>query len=153
MDTKENIIETLLNDPPYGGHGAMKVKADCIGRGKMWAYDNDNDPLYYYVKSWGDGTQGSDWMGPYNSGEEVNITHQYPDRLQVYFVWVKVKDDTDGDGIPDGPISHDFNFTAESARGKSKTFCFSELLDKNDFLKAVLTKITIKNFFDFRHLK
>ncbi len=50
--------------------------------------DPDNDQIYY-LWSWGDGN--SEWMGPYNSGEEVSITHEWNEEGS-FEVRVKCKD-------------------------------------------------------------
>jgi len=48
-----------------------------------------NGEILYYYWDWGDGTN-SDWIGPYNSGEEVNISHVWNERGS-YSVKVKAK--------------------------------------------------------------
>lgn len=50
--------------------------------------DGDDD-VYYYI-DWGDGTQ-SDWLGPYESGEEVTASHTWTSRGS-YEIKVKAKD-------------------------------------------------------------
>jgi len=52
--------------------------------------DVDGNIVYYYW-DWGDGSS-SDWIGPYNSGEEVTISHIWNKRGE-YSIKVKAKDD------------------------------------------------------------
>ena len=51
--------------------------------------DPDGDQLYY-LWDWGDNTT-SDWLGPYNSGEEIIASHSWSDE-GVYEIKVKAKD-------------------------------------------------------------
>jgi len=51
--------------------------------------DPDGDKIYYMF-DWGDGTNTS-WLGPYDSGEEVNVSHSWSKR-GTYEVKVKAKD-------------------------------------------------------------
>jgi hypothetical protein len=37
--------------------------------------DPDNDDVYYFI-DWGDNTT-SDWLGPYDSGEEISVSHRW----------------------------------------------------------------------------
>jgi len=55
----------------------------------------------YYNFSWGDSTY-SDWLGPFESGEECRVSHVWT-RSGMYKIKVKVKDDPNGDGdLSDG---------------------------------------------------
>ena len=49
-----------------------------------------NDDQIYFLFNWGDGTN-SGWIGPYNSGDIVNISHSW-DARGNYEIKVKVKD-------------------------------------------------------------
>jgi len=51
--------------------------------------DPDGDNLYY-IFDWGDGTN-SGWLGPYNSGEKVQVSHIWTKKGQ-YIIKVKAKD-------------------------------------------------------------
>lgn len=53
------------------------------------ALDPNSDDLQYYIQ-WGDGST-EDWFGPYASGEEVKITHQYSKKGKS-IIKAKVKD-------------------------------------------------------------
>jgi hypothetical protein len=52
--------------------------------------DPDGDMLYYKW-DWGDGTF-SDWLGPYDSGEQIFISHQWSEK-GIYNVKVKARDE------------------------------------------------------------
>jgi hypothetical protein len=51
--------------------------------------DNEEDKIYYYV-DWGDGTF-DEWLGPFNSGEEVIISHVW-ETEGTYNIISKAKD-------------------------------------------------------------
>jgi hypothetical protein len=54
--------------------------------------DPEGDEIYYYI-DWGD-EQFEEWIGPYESGEEVIVTHMW-DELDTYVIQVKAKDTDD----------------------------------------------------------
>ena len=54
--------------------------------------DPNDDNVYYYIE-WGDG-QLEEWLGPYNSGEEVTIAHIW-DNKGSYTIRAKAKDTQD----------------------------------------------------------
>lgn len=53
------------------------------------ATDDEGDNLYYWIE-WGDNTS-DEWIGPYPSGEKINITHTWEEKNE-YIVRAKVKD-------------------------------------------------------------
>jgi len=55
-----------------------------------------NDDMVYYKWDWGDGNH-SDWVGPYNSGEEISMLHTWT--KGSYKISVKAMD-TNGDESP-----------------------------------------------------
>ncbi|EMR75539.1 hypothetical protein MBGDF03_00355 [Thermoplasmatales archaeon SCGC AB-540-F20] len=76
---------------------------------------NGDDVLYYYV-DWDDG-QTEEWVGPYDSGEEVTLSHTF-DEKGTYLISAKAKDIHDAEGdwgylevtMPkDKPFSFQFN--------------------------------------------
>jgi len=59
------------------------------------ATDSDSDDTLYYCFYWGDGTS-TGWFGPYTSGTPVTRSHSW-DQVNVYYVWVKIKDNHDAE--------------------------------------------------------
>ncbi|KYK23719.1 hypothetical protein AYK21_02240 [Thermoplasmatales archaeon SG8-52-2] len=53
--------------------------------------DPDGDDIYYFV-DWDDGTS-SEWIGPYNSGEEVDVSHIW-EKSDTYEIKAKSMDST-----------------------------------------------------------
>ncbi|UCF11765.1 MAG: hypothetical protein JSW06_06855 [Thermoplasmatales archaeon] len=53
------------------------------------ASDPENENVFYYI-DWGDGTY-EDWVGPYPSGETIEVTHQWTN-LGDYEIKAKAKD-------------------------------------------------------------
>ena len=51
--------------------------------------DPDDDDVYYYI-DWGDGN-AEEWIGPYNSGEEITVNHTWVEK-DTYTVRVKARD-------------------------------------------------------------
>jgi hypothetical protein len=74
--------------------------------------DNDNDDIYFYIE-WGDNTT-SDWIGPYKSGNDINVNHTWYEKGQ-YKIKVKAKDEFDAES--------DWA-TLEVSMPKKKTFNF-----------------------------
>lgn len=54
--------------------------------------DPEEDMVYYWI-DWGDETSSS-WLGPYNSGQTVDVSHIW-DELGDYFIKAKAKDEDD----------------------------------------------------------
>jgi len=79
------------NQPP----GAPTITGPT--NGTLWysysysfnSVDPDDDPVYYYV-DWGDGNV-EDWVGPFSSGETVDISHSWSSQ-GVYEIRAKAKD-------------------------------------------------------------
>ena len=55
--------------------GPRNIKVGDTGDYDFKASDPDTDDLEYYIK-WGDGNI-EEWIGPYNSDEEVTLSHQW----------------------------------------------------------------------------
>ncbi|UCB59361.1 MAG: hypothetical protein JSV67_03460 [Thermoplasmatales archaeon] len=72
----------IVNGPTYGG---VNVEYDYT----ISSIDEDDDPVYYTVV-WDDGTNEK-YLGPYNSGEEVTLTHTWS-RLGRYQIKFKAHD-------------------------------------------------------------
>jgi hypothetical protein len=77
-------------DQPSMPSGAAQGKIRIDYTFTTSATDTDGDDLYYKW-SWGDGTF-SDWMGPFSSSEEIEVSHNWTKRGS-YEVMVKVRDE------------------------------------------------------------
>lgn len=84
-------IEAILNKPkiPEKPDGPLTGIVN-----KEYAYstvttDPQGDDVYYEF-DWGDGTNSS-WIGPYTSGEKINVKHSWADQ-KTYQIRVKAKD-------------------------------------------------------------
>ena len=60
---------------------------------KFTSTDPDGDDVWYFV-DWGDG-EIKNWIGPYKSGETVNLTHSFSDTWTSYNIRAKAKDTFD----------------------------------------------------------
>lgn len=81
------------NNPPNKPAKPTGVKKGAVGEEYNFStstIDQDED-MIYYKWDWGDGTF-SGWLGPFNSGEEISIIHQWS-RLGIYNVKVKARDE------------------------------------------------------------
>jgi len=64
--------------------------------------DPDNDDVYYYI-DWGD-TTTTGWIGPYDSGYEITLLHNWDDPGE-YDIIVKAKDTSDGESSWSNPFT------------------------------------------------
>jgi rhodanese-related sulfurtransferase len=89
-------LEILINNAPTKPliDGPSKGKAGEQYTFTFSATDIDNDAISFFV-TWGDGTD-SDWIGPYQSGEEITLTHTWADK-DTYELKVKAKDSYDAE--------------------------------------------------------
>ncbi len=60
------------------------------------------DNIFYYI-DWGDGSI-EEWIGPYNSGEEIQISHTWKKQGE-YIIKVKAKDFHGAESIWSDPLS------------------------------------------------
>jgi hypothetical protein len=74
-------------DPDITGStsGKPKIEYEYI----LSTIDPEGYKLYYYI-DWGD-TINTGWIGPYNSGEEININHSWEEKGN-YIIKAKAKD-------------------------------------------------------------
>ena len=85
---------TTLDEPnsaPYAPDisGPPKGKPGVTYEYNFTSTDPDQDEIYYYV-DWGDDTS-TDWTGPYNSGQQVPLTHIWSAK-GTYIIKAKAKD-------------------------------------------------------------
>ncbi|RLF38727.1 MAG: hypothetical protein DRN12_07995 [Thermoplasmata archaeon] len=87
------IIHIIVRDnlPPAKPilHGKHITKTGVKNTFTIEIDDPDNDNVFLYV-DWGDATN-SDWIGPYKSGETLEIDHIWSDS-GIYKIRMKVKD-------------------------------------------------------------
>jgi hypothetical protein len=91
-DWTEIIDVTILyNEPPITPtiNGQTNGKIGTPYTYKIRTTDPDGDKVYYWI-NWGDGTN-SDWLGSYNSGEEIEATHTWNNE-GTFTIEVKAKD-------------------------------------------------------------
>ncbi|MEA3457457.1 MAG: PQQ-binding-like beta-propeller repeat protein [Candidatus Thermoplasmatota archaeon] len=77
--------------------------------------DVDNDDVYLWV-NWGDNTN-SGWLGPYENGEEITLTHSW-NQQGTYSLQAKAKDEHEVEGewttknviMPKNKLSNNFSF-------------------------------------------
>jgi glutaredoxin len=86
---------TTINTPNSAPNKPTISGTDSGKPGSIYKYtitgtDPDSDMVYGYIV-WGDNTT-TDWIGPYNSGEEFSATHSWGEK-GTYTVQVKVKDE------------------------------------------------------------
>lgn len=98
-----NIKENIKPDKPDRPRGSTKCKAGSTATYYSSTTDSEEDPLYYRW-DFGDGTY-SNWLGPYESGEEISVSHKWITEGS-YGVKLKAVDDPNGDGdFTDGKVS------------------------------------------------
>ena len=85
------IFSTVINEPPDKPTlvGPTSLKPNEVGNFIFSAIDYDNDQVYFYI-DWDDGNI-VDWIGPYDSGEEINLTHSWTNKKK-YVIRTQAKD-------------------------------------------------------------
>ena len=86
MYEKPNNLPTTPSKPTGVERGKIGMKYSF----STIADDADNDLLYYKF-DWGDGST-SDWLGPYNPGEEITALHNWS-KFGNYKIQVKARDE------------------------------------------------------------
>jgi hypothetical protein len=81
--------------------GPTKGKPGVDHTFTLSALDDDNDDVYYII-DWGDG-HGEEEIGPYDSGKEISVTHQWTTRA-TYTILVKARDVNSNEG-PEATLS------------------------------------------------
>ena len=86
------ITVSIIHDNPPNTptiDGKARGKVDTLYPYIFNTDDINGDDVYYYIE-WGDG-QVDEWVGPYESGENVEITHQWETK-GTYTIHAKAKD-------------------------------------------------------------
>jgi hypothetical protein len=80
-------INSSPEKPNITGSTSGKPKIEHIYN--FSSVDPEGNKVYYYI-DWGD-TTNTGWIGPYNSGEEINLSHIW-DKKGTYIIKAKAKD-------------------------------------------------------------
>jgi hypothetical protein len=86
------ISVIIINDNPPNTPTIDGKARGAVGTPYPYTFttvDVNGDDVYYYI-NWGDG-QIDEWVGPYSSGEDAEITHQW-DTKGTYTISAKAKD-------------------------------------------------------------
>jgi len=96
IDAVQHIIP-FVNNPPLAPNiiGPTTGKPDIEYEFTFTTTDPDSDNIYYYIK-WDDG-HIEPWIGPYESGEPIEISHKWS-RSGEYTIEAKAKDIHDAEG-------------------------------------------------------
>ena len=123
------------NKPTIGG--LTSGKAGIEYEYTFVTTDPDGDNVYYYIE-WGDGNiDGTSWIGPYESDEEIKINHSWS-KKGTYFITAKAKDINDAES--------DYA-TLEVSMPKSKTInplmlFIERLINHFPFLEKILQQFS-----------
>ena len=85
------IVNISFNKPPSAPDisGPIRARAGVILDYTFQSVDPEDDKIYYYI-DWYDGTV-EDWFGPFDSGEEVVVSHVW-EKMGTYTIKAKAKD-------------------------------------------------------------
>ena len=137
---KVSSFDNQRPNKPRVPSGPIKGKA-----GNEFTYisssaDSDGDNIYYYF-DWGDGSN-SDWLGPYDSGDECSASHIWNEQ-DSYEIKVKVKDVHNGESDWSDPLP--------ISMSKSKT---TNRISFLDFIRSLTDRISLlENLLEFGLLK
>jgi len=98
-DRVEKIVVVLPNSPPMQPmqpYGPVNAIVGVSYQYTTQTIDPDGDQVYYMF-DWGNGSY-SGWLGPYQSGVNVTVSHSWPSR-GIYQVKVKAKDTNNAESI------------------------------------------------------
>ncbi|MBN1861536.1 MAG: Zn-dependent exopeptidase M28 [Candidatus Thermoplasmatota archaeon] len=86
------IMMHIINDVPPNTPSITGKTRGAVGTPYTYTFrstDPNADDVYYYIE-WGDGNT-TEWAGPYESGEDAEISHQW-DTKGTYLIKAKAKD-------------------------------------------------------------
>jgi len=142
-------IEIKNNFPPYqlSINGPSKVKIGETSTYQVTAIEPDDDPIYYQFDWFEEQTK---WLGPYNSGETISISHSWEDP-GTKLVSVRAVDDPNHDGDPsDGWVTDWECLSVEVPHEKNNLPLLKELLHEHLFFlyppQQLYIKKTIEQF-------
>jgi len=124
------------NDPPATPEikGAPKGSPGKENTYTISTTDPEGNQVYYFV-SWGDKTY-ENWIGPYESGEEVVIRHTYENK-GFYTIGVIAKDIHDA-------LSFEGKMKVNIPRSRTKSTPILDFLQENSLLLQLLQRIFIR---------
>ena len=123
-------------NPPLGpSEGTIRVEYDFTAV----TTDQDNDELYYLF-DWGDDTT-SDWIGPFESGEECTASHTWNTK-DTYQVKVRAKDSNGVQSEWSDPLP----ITMPKNRAINTTPLFLQFLENNPHVFPILQQL-LQRFF------
>jgi parallel beta-helix repeat protein len=79
------IPETPIITGPVNGKVETKYNWTFVST------DPDEHNVYYWIE-WGDNSSSNEWIGPYNSGEEITVSHTYK-KEGSFIIKAKAKDE------------------------------------------------------------
>jgi hypothetical protein len=122
IDAIQHIIP-FVNNPPLKPiiNGPKTGKSGVEYEFTFTAIDNESDKIYYYI-TWNDGYI-EPWIGPYDSGEVVTISHKWSKNGE-YIIKAKAKDTFNQE-------SSWSEFVVTMPRGKLKNVFFSNFFDNH----------------------
>ncbi len=127
------IIDNTAPTKPATPSGSLKGKPGVSYSYSSYSNDAEGHRLYYLF-DWDDGTD-SGWIGPYNEGDSVTISHIW-DTKGTYQVKVKAKDDPNNDGDLSDGIESVWSDSLPVSMPKTKTNIFYQNL--LSFLKIMM---------------
>jgi len=90
VDAYEAVLLTNQHPDTPVIDGPTNGNADASYDFTFKSVDPEGDDVYYWI-DWGDGTS-SEWIGPYNAGEEIIVNHTW-NNPDTYEIRAKAKDD------------------------------------------------------------
>jgi len=118
----------------YGRPSAPKISGPANGKpGTSYEYtfsstDPDGEDLYFYI-DWGDNTL-EEWVGPYNSGEDVKISHSW-NQEKLYTIRAMAKDTSE-------VVSDWSTMNVNMPRNRAIHDIFTILIEKFPILRILL---------------
>jgi hypothetical protein len=94
IDVNFNANEEAPNAPTITGPSSGKTNTPYTFQ--FSSVDNQGHDVYYLI-DWDDGTD-SGWLGPYASGEPIEVSHTWTSR-KVYSIRAKAKDINDAESL------------------------------------------------------
>lgn len=104
-----NIENILTTNKPYSGLPSDEGQVNERLKYNIIISDPERNNVYYFV-DWGDGTV-SGWTGPYNPGEEIEISHQWKSGGANEIKVKAIDDPNEDEDLSDGLESDEEIFT------------------------------------------